>query len=266
MDPGCRWRSIRATLACLDQNWIIQPMTDAHEIKVSENVLFWLTGFSKVREPDVFIAAEWLVSLFTRAATLPRLKSSIVTVSRAAIDTPLYVHAANELILLNCAINRPFQFAYQFSHEFGHLMAQAQSRLLQSGRHDWIKEAICGAYSVYAIRRMAAEGPMLLRDGAHSYLETCIQAEYYSQRHVDKTWFAEHREEIVTANNLNDRIKLISGMIADELHRGEFVNDNVSLINVPLNEDVRTYLRDWRANCHQYKCVPSILQNWFDLA
>jgi hypothetical protein len=64
---------------------------------------------------------------------------------------------------------RPWQYTYQVAHEFGHLGTRADKRYPRLDGNKWIEEAICGAYSVYAIRAMSeAEGP--LKSGAQNYL------------------------------------------------------------------------------------------------
>jgi hypothetical protein len=50
----------------------------------------------------------------------------------------------------------------------------------------WIEEAICGAYSIYAIRAMSeTEGP--LKDGAQEYLHNCLND--YRPDEIDADWF-----------------------------------------------------------------------------
>jgi hypothetical protein len=76
--------------------------------------------------------------------------------------TPVYVaNVPFELIKVNCAENKPWQYTYQVAHEFGHLSSRSDKRHPRQDGNAWIEEVICGAYSIYAIRAMSkAEGPM----------------------------------------------------------------------------------------------------------
>jgi hypothetical protein len=119
------------------------------------NVTFELKGFSAQERDLAALATRFTADLFFPKGDFPPLKSNVITVVRTAEPRPMYVSGAQELIHVNCSENRPWQYTFQLAHELGHLASRADLRFPRQDGNLWIEEAICGAYSVYALREMS---------------------------------------------------------------------------------------------------------------
>ena len=118
--------------------------------------------------------------------------------------------------------------------------------------------AICGAYSIYAIREMSeAEGP--LKGGAHDYLHNCLND--YRSDEVDADWFAQHLPEFRTATTLTRPLMKLSGYIAARLPVGQVIADNRAIMDNPLNEDHWAYLSNWKKRCNGSLTIPALLES-----
>ena len=121
----------------------------------------------------------------------------------------------------------------------------------------WIEEAICGAYSIYAIRAMSeAEGP--LKSGAQEYLHTGLND--HRSDEVDAGWFARHLPEFRTATTLTAPLMKLSGYITTRLPVGQVIADNRAIMDTPLNGDHSAYLSDWKRRCKGPRTVPALLE------
>jgi len=210
---------------------------------MSREVTFALHGFAAFEIP---LAAEEIGKYLVPDGCFPQLKSNPVHVVREDRATPLYVcNVPYELILLNCGPNLPWQFSYQFAHELIHLLARSNLRFDQTGHHCWIEETLCGAGSVYAMRKMATEGGPALAMGAQNYLND-MQRQRYSSVGVDKQWFASNSAEILAATTETDLIAKIATAVVDACADGSFLFDNRALIGTPLNTDLDQYLKAWQ--------------------
>jgi hypothetical protein len=121
------------------------------------DVTFNLTGFSELERPLAYIATSMIANLFFPNGNYPPLRSNVISIVRNPV-APVPRYAADvpfELIMVNCAENRPWQYTYQVAHEFGHLSTRADQRHPRQDGNMWIEEAICGAYSICAIRAMS---------------------------------------------------------------------------------------------------------------
>jgi hypothetical protein len=211
-------------------------------------VTFELIGFSELEKPLAYIATSMTANLFFPLGNYPPLRSNVIRIVRKPTAlVPLYVaDVPVELIIVNCTENRPWQYTYQVAHEFGHLATRADKRYPRLDGNKWIEEAICGAYSVYAIRAMSeAEGP--LKSGAQNYLR---ELNDYCSDEVDAGWFARHLPEFRTATTLTASLMKLSGYIAARLSIGQVIADNRAIMDCPLNEDHWAYLSDWKKRCN----------------
>jgi hypothetical protein len=87
--------------------------------KVTE-VIFELCGFSELEKPMVNTATIMIADLFFPNGDYPPLRSDVIRIKRDAnASVPRYVaHVPFELVVVNCAENRPWQYTYQVAHEF----------------------------------------------------------------------------------------------------------------------------------------------------
>jgi hypothetical protein len=236
-----------------------EPKHAEHEGKVTE-VTFELCGFSELEKRLACIATVMTANLFFPNGNYPPLRSNVIRIVRVpTAPVPIYAaHVLFELITVNCAENRPWQYTQQVAHEFGHLSTRADKRYPRQDGNMWIEEAICGAYSIYAIRAMSeAEGP--LKVGAHYYLYNCLND--YRSDEVDADWFARHLPEFRTAATLTMPLMKLSGYIAARLPVGQVIADNRAIMDNPLNEDHRAYLSDWKKRCNGPLTIPALLES-----
>jgi hypothetical protein len=221
-----------------------------------------LLNFSSVEQYSFLRAVGVAGAALGGKANLPTLKSDVIYVLRNPYDHPRYLTSFPfELIAVNAEENRPFQFLYQFAHEMGHLMAQAGLRIRDQHRHCWIEEAICGAYSIYCMRIATENGEDWVRAGAAVYLSEYIIPSYGKPEIVDARWYRENSSHLQQADRLTDKIKPLSWLIADVLDAGEFISDNVALINTPLTSNISAYFEEWERRCSSDKNVPSLLRD-----
>lgn len=216
-----------------------------HPVQMSAEVSF---AFHRFAPNWTLIAAAEIGKYLVPDGCFPQLKSNPVHVVREdPADQPVPLHVTNmpyELILLNCGVNAPWQFTYQFAHELTHLLARSNLRLGQAGRHSWIEETLCGAGSVYALRKMAAEGVADLKQGAKEYLEKYMP--WHSAAGVDRQWFAANSAEILAASTETALTAKIATAIVDTCPDGSWLFDNRALIGTPLNPDLDQYLAAWQ--------------------
>jgi hypothetical protein len=229
-----------------------------HEGKMTE-VTFELCGFSELEKPNAQIATKMTADLFFPNRNYPPLRSDVIRI-RHDPNASGPVYAANvpfELIMVNCAENRPWQYTYQVAHEFGHLSTRSDKRHPRQDGNMWIEEAICGAYSIYAIRTMSeTEGP--LKDGAQEYLHNSLND--YRSDEIDADWFAQHLPEFRTATTLTPPLMKLSGYISARLPVGQVIADNGAIMDNPLNEDHWAYLSDWKKRCNGLHTIPALLE------
>jgi hypothetical protein len=224
-------------------------------------VIFELYGFSELEKPMVNTATMMTADLFFPNGDYPPLRSDVIRIKRDAnASVPRYVaHVPFELIVVNCAENRPWQYTYQVAHEFGHLSSRADKRHPRPDGNMWIEEAICGAYSLYAIRAMSeTEGPM--KDGAQDYLHNGLSD--HRSDEVNADWFAQHLPEFRTATTLTTPLMKLSGYIAARLPVGQVIADNRAIMDNPLNEDHWAYLSDWKKRCNGPLTIPASWRVW----
>jgi hypothetical protein len=223
-------------------------------------VTFNLTGFSELEKPLAYIATSMIANLFFPNGNYPPLRSNVISIVRnPAAPVPRYaVDVPFELIMVNCAENRPWQYTYQVAHEFGHLSTRADKRHPRQDGNMWIEEAICGVYSIYAIRAMSeAEGP--LKGGAQDYLHNHLND--HRSDEVDADWFARHLPEFRIATTLTAPLMKLSGYIAARLLVGQVTADNRAIMDTPLNEDHWAYLSDWKKRCNGPHTIPALLES-----
>lgn len=125
-----------------------------------------------------------------------------------------------------------------------HLAARSDLRFGKNGRHGWIEEVLCGAGSVYALRRMARDGAPELKAAAQVYLDHHVPFDYSSDE-VDKQWFSTNSAQIFASTGETALTAKIAGAVLDECTDGSFALDNRALVNVPLNPDLDQYLAAW---------------------
>jgi hypothetical protein len=230
-----------------------------YEGKMTE-VTFELCGFSEQEKLMAHIATTMTADHFFPNGNYPPLRSNVIRIMRnPTAPTPVYVaNVPFELIIVNSAENRPWQYTYQVAHEFGHLSSRSDKRHPRQDGNQWIEEVICGAYSVYAIRAMSeAEGP--LKDGAQEYLHKHLND--YRSDEVDADWFARHLPEFKTATKLTTPLRKLSGYIAARLPLGQVIADNRAIIDTPLNNDHWAYLSDWKKRCNGPHTIPALLES-----
>jgi hypothetical protein len=176
-----------------------------------------------------------------------------------AMPTALYAFGTpNELIYVNCAENKPWQFTFQLAHEFGHLASRSDLRFPRQDGNAWIEEAICGAYSVYAIRAMSEiDGP--LKEGAQLYLRDGFKN--YSPTEVNAHWFAQNLASFRAASNLTEDLEKLSGYIEARLPVRQVIADNRAILDTPLNNELSEYLSDWKSRCVGANTVPALLES-----
>jgi hypothetical protein len=225
-----------------------------------EGTIFELCGFSELEKPMTHLATRMTADLFFPNGDYPPLRSNVIRIMRQpTAPSPVYVaNAPSELIIVNCAENKPWQYTYQVAHEFGHLSSRSDKRHPRLDGNMWIEEAICGAYSVYAITAMSeTEGPM--KDGAQDYLHNSLND--YRSDEVDADWFAQHLPEFRTAATLTTPLMKLSGYIAARLPVGQVIADNRAIIDTPLNDDHWAYLSDWKKRCNGSLTIPALLES-----
>jgi hypothetical protein len=229
-------------------------------VHLTSEISFDLQGFTDKELPLSTIAAATTARILFPAGEFPPLKSNVIAVLRTTSKTPLYAAGTqHELILVNCHEDKPWQFTYQLAHELGHLTARSDLRHPRKDGNLWIEEAICGAYSLYAMRSMS-ELDGRIGEGAREYLEEeTIKA--YSSVEVDAEWFAGHYEEFRAAEGLTDNLKKLSGYIAERLPFVEVAMNNRAIRDIPLEQDLTAYLRTWQAACGSRDSLPILLQN-----
>lgn len=223
-------------------------------------VTFELDGFSEQEKPMSYMATTMTANLFFPNGNYPPLRSTAIRITRdPTASTPVYVaNASFELIKVNHAESAFWQFTYQVAHEFGHLATRSDKRHPRQDGNMWIEEAICGAYSVYAIRVMSeTEGP--LRWGAQDYVQNHLTD--YRWEDVDANWFAQHLPGFRTATKLTAPLMKLSGYIAARLSVDQVIADNRAIMQNPLNEDHSVYLSDWRKRCKGPCTVPALLES-----
>jgi hypothetical protein len=223
-------------------------------------VTFELCGFSEREKPEAYTATLITANLLFPNGNYPPLKSNVIRISRdPTASSPMYVaNVPFELIIVTSAENRPWQYTYQVSHEFGHLSTRSDKRHPRQDGNMWIEEAICGAYSVYAIRGMStAEGP--LKGGAQNYLRDGFND--YRSDEVDADWFSRQLPGFRTATTLTTSLMKLSGYIASRLPVGQVIADNRAIMDSPPNEDYWTYLSDWKKRCNGPHTVPALLES-----
>jgi hypothetical protein len=223
-------------------------------------VTFELCGFTDREKPLAYKATVVTARLLFPNDDFPPLRTNVIRIMRILTEPcPRYVaQVPLELILVNCAEDRPWQYTYQVAHEFGHLATRSDMRHPRQDGNMWIEEAICGACSVYAIRAMSeTEGP--LKSGAQDYLQHHLSD--YRSDEVDGDWFARHLPEFRTATNLTAPLMKLSGYIAARLPLSQVIADNRAIMDNPLNEDHSSYLSDWKKRCKGPLTVPTLLEN-----
>ena len=226
-----------------------------------EDIPVDLLNFAPVEQQGFSRAVAAVGAALGGKQSFPQLKSEVIYVVRNPYDHPRYLtEPPFELITVNAGENFPFQFLYQFAHELGHLMAQAGRRIGQAHRHCWIEEAICGAYSVHCMRTASQNGADWFPIGAADYLTDYINPTYGRPEIIDAKWYQDNLSHLQSAGQLTDKIKLLSWLIANELNAGEFILDNVAIIDTPLSPSVQTYLDEWERRCSVQKNVPRLLR------
>ena len=222
-------------------------------------------NFNQLEIHGFFLAAKAAMdTLFAGVQTMPT-KSKVVYILRNPYDHPRYLtETPFEMITVNAGENKPFQFMYQFAHEIGHLSSQSSSRWNKVGRHQWIEESLCGAFSIYCLRAAATSGDLVwFRNGAQEYLTTYVEKAYPVGSQLGSDWFTANVSTLKRLNSLDDIIKPISRLIADEFSNGEFVLDNIALGETTLNTNVDEYLDEWSKRCSLQKNVPNLLKERF---
>jgi hypothetical protein len=224
------------------------------------NVTFELRDFSALEKPLADCATQMTVDLFFPNGDFPPLKSNVIVITRSpTAPTPMYVaNLPYEAITVNCAENRPWQYTYQLAHELGHLTTRSDTRHPRRDGNLWIEEAICGAYSVYAIRAMS-ETAGRMQHGALDYLRNDLND--YRAEEVNAEWFAQHFDGFRTATGLTGPLMKLSGYIAGRLPVSQVISDNRAIMHNPLNEDHAAYVSDWRRRCEGDENVPAILES-----
>jgi hypothetical protein len=231
------------------------------QIQLANGIVVHLLNFAPSELGSFSLAVQLVGNTLAAKANFPTLKSNIIHVFRNMNDCPRYVvNSPFELISLRIAENKPFQFIYQFAHEMGHLMAQAGRRFGNKDRHAWVEEAICGAHSVFCMREASQSTRDWIRNGANEYLNDYIYKNYNLTAPIDEEWYCANFPHLVQADGLTDTIQSLSRLIADELCAGEFISDNVALIDTPLTPSISEYLHDWEGRCAVGKNVPKLLR------
>jgi hypothetical protein len=234
------------------------------QVPLPNGVVVSLLNFAPSEHYSFLLATQLVGNVLASKAQFPTLKSNIIHVFRNLNGPPLYVvNSPCELISLHVEENKPFQFIYQFAHEMAHLMAQAGRRFGNKDRRAWIEEAICGAYSVFCMREATTHSQDWFRSGANDYLNDYINKNYSSTVTIDEEWYRENLSHLVKVDTLTDTIKPLSRLIADELSGGEFISNNVALVDTPLTPSFSEYLRDWESRCAGGKNVPKLLRERF---
>lgn len=223
------------------------------------DVTFQLQGFSDIETPLARLATRFMADLFFPDGDFPPLKSNEITITRAVLPSPLYAFGtSNELIYLNCSENKPWQFTFQLAHELGHLASRSDLRFPRQDGNMWIEEAICGAYSVYAIRSISEMGGPLQK-GAQDYLRE--ELNNYWPGEVDGQWFAQKLPEFRNANTLTQTLEKLSGYIAAKLPVAKVIADNRAILYTPLNTNSSAYLADWKSRCVGTDNLPALLES-----
>jgi hypothetical protein len=220
---------------------------------------FRLLGFTDIERPNAELATRQISQLLFPNG-YPPLKSEVIDVERiSGFPTPLYAgHLNREHIIVNCQENYPWQYSYQLSHELGHLATRSDLRYPRKDGNMWIEEALCGAYSVHALKAMSqAAGP--LQWGAQQYVRDGL-AEYRYDA-VNSQWMDERLADFRPANTLTPDLQKLAGYIAANLPIEQVISDNCAIRHIPLNENLDAYLSDWDQQCEGDATTPRLLQD-----
>jgi hypothetical protein len=117
---------------------------------------------------------------------------------------------------------------------------------------------------VYCMREASKSTDAQLQLGANAYLND-LNKEYHTAVAIDATWYKANASDLSQARELTDKIKLLSRLIVDELSAGEFISDNVALIDTPLKPIIAEYLDEWEQRCTMGKNVPRLLRERLEL-
>ena len=119
-----------------------------------KNVTFELLNFDP-NDNKIATAIKIIADRISSKCTLASLKSDTIYVFKNDYDSPRYwTTPPFELVSLAKNSSDAGSFIYQLAHELGHLTAQIGLR--ETNRHNWIEEAICGAYTIDCLRAACA--------------------------------------------------------------------------------------------------------------
>ena len=217
----------------------------------------YLLNFSPTEWGDFAFAAKEIFLLTAVKHGFPALRSQDIYVFRNTFDlTPRYLSEPTaELLSVNAGVNDWQQFAYQLSHEASHLLAQNWRRYRKPDYYSWIEEALCGAHTIFCLRELSKKAGAWQAYGPNYVVE--VEKEYPASA-IDVQWFNTHKSHLATASTLTDVIKPLSRLIADEFPDGQFVADNMKLIDTPSAPTVAEYLHEWKSRCDHTANVPAL--------
>jgi hypothetical protein len=188
------------------------------------------------------------------------LRTSEVEIVRIESESaPMYVsNSPNELIVVNCGENYPFQFTFQLAHELGHLSTASYLRYPRSDGNKWIEEAMCGAYSLIGLRSYASLGKKH-EIGVSSYLSGDEMKNERAFVDVTQEWFEIQRSELSSTTTLTPNVRKISGLIDANLTSNQIISDNIAIADVPVGTDTQTFLNAWSVQCSGLNTTPKLL-------
>lgn len=155
------------------------------------------------------------------------------------------------------------QLVYQFSHEMCHLMSNYDLAPNNVSRQQWFEEALCEAFSLFALERMAdqwAENPPYpqWKDYAAEFIDYEQQNIKQSHRKLPKgmklpQWYQSYREALsdnpyAQGRDLNELVaNHLLGIFRENPESWEAIN-YLNLGDDRQDKSLEKYLHDWEHN------------------
>ncbi|MEY4751796.1 MAG: hypothetical protein RIQ60_4010 [Pseudomonadota bacterium] len=127
------------------------------------------------------------------------------------------------VIFLSARDDRWYQYVYQFAHEYCHLLSHFDRKRQGDDivrDHQWFEEAVCETASLFAVRRLAAEGnsadaSMVARHIAPQLTQYAEQLIAQPHRQLEsgialKAWYAQHMETLRSQPYLREYNELVA--------------------------------------------------------
>jgi hypothetical protein len=235
------------------------------KIDLEDGHSLYLLNFSSDQRDTFAHPAREIYRLTAGRFGFPTLRSrEIYVFNNLHDDFPRYLsEPAAEFISVHVERDLPSKFAYQLAHETGHLLSQNWRRFQKPGFYSWIEEALCGTHSIYCTRKLL-EQPGWFQTNSQPYLDYFDQT--YPVTVINADWYKTNKDHLAAASSLTDTIKQLSRLIADRFPDGQFVADNIALIETPPKPTVQEYLHEWQSRCRSTSNVAKLLISLLGLA